>query len=260
MPEHSRKLYDFLVGIYRQDDVLRTLAPFWIAHQRSANTQRAYARGLRVFEEFAREHGAHPAAVKFADTFRLYLESHRPGCGSRVGRAARWPGPGSRTRTLPGERPVSALLLILLPGQGHQGSDDGVKNSLKAIARPYIDPVALFTFSSSVCHPVWEQLLITGPGNVHEKWLWLNFRDRVAVSDSGWPGSEDRSEYACCPHVDRAADGRVSQASAWEAAAGGFPGHGGTSARPNNYSATLVLFGGLNTQNSLPSGSATTIQ
>lgn len=47
-------------------------------------------------------------------------------------------------------------------------------------------------------------------GFVHEKRLWLNFRDRVAVSDTGWAGSEDRSERACCPHADRAADERVS--------------------------------------------------
>ncbi|WP_406319381.1 hypothetical protein [Streptomyces sp. NBC_00118] len=91
MPEHSRKLYDFLVGIYRQDDVLRTLAPFWIAHQRSANTQRAYARGLRVFEEFAREHGAHPAAVKFADTFRSTWNHTDLGAGQGWG--ARRDGP-----------------------------------------------------------------------------------------------------------------------------------------------------------------------
>lgn len=28
--------------------------------------------------------------------------------------------------------------------------------------------------------------------------IWHNFRDRVAVSDIGWAGSEDRSEHACC--------------------------------------------------------------
>ncbi|WP_063806807.1 hypothetical protein [Streptomyces regalis] len=57
--------------------MLPTLAASWIAHQRSVNTQRAYARGIKIFEEFAREHGAHPMALKFvlADTFRLYLES-----------------------------------------------------------------------------------------------------------------------------------------------------------------------------------------
>ncbi|MEU9796884.1 integrase, partial [Streptomyces sparsogenes] len=64
-PEHARKLYDYLVGLYGEDDVLPTLAAGWIAHQCSANTQRAYARGFRIFEEFAREHGTHPMAVKF---------------------------------------------------------------------------------------------------------------------------------------------------------------------------------------------------
>lgn len=76
-PEHARKLYDHLVALYGEDDVLPTLAASWIAHQRSANTQRAYSRGFKVFEEFAREHGTHPLGVKFvlADTFRLYLET-----------------------------------------------------------------------------------------------------------------------------------------------------------------------------------------
>jgi hypothetical protein len=39
-PEHARKLYDHLVGLYGEDDVLPTLAASWIAHQRSVNTQR----------------------------------------------------------------------------------------------------------------------------------------------------------------------------------------------------------------------------
>ncbi|MGW3917817.1 tyrosine-type recombinase/integrase, partial [Streptomyces sp. NPDC005070] len=76
-PEHARKLYDHLVGLYGSEDVLPTLAASWIAHQRSVNTQKSYARGFRVFEEFAREYGSHPMAVKFAlaDTFRLHLET-----------------------------------------------------------------------------------------------------------------------------------------------------------------------------------------
>ncbi|WP_236076395.1 tyrosine-type recombinase/integrase [Streptomyces coffeae] len=76
-PEHTRKLYDFLLGIYGEDDPLPTLAASWIAHQRSANTQKSYARGFRTFEEYAREHGTHPFEVRFmlADTFRMHLET-----------------------------------------------------------------------------------------------------------------------------------------------------------------------------------------
>ncbi|MEU7195660.1 hypothetical protein AB0B04_19335 [Streptomyces xinghaiensis] len=40
-PEHARKLYGHLVALYGADDVLPTLAAYWIAHQRSASTQRA---------------------------------------------------------------------------------------------------------------------------------------------------------------------------------------------------------------------------
>ncbi|MFJ9931343.1 hypothetical protein ACIRU5_35655 [Streptomyces misionensis] len=71
-PDQARKLYDHLVALYGEDDPLPTLAAAWIAHQSSVHTQKSYGRGFRVFEEFAREHGAHPMAVKFrlADTFR----------------------------------------------------------------------------------------------------------------------------------------------------------------------------------------------
>ncbi|MFE7761024.1 hypothetical protein [Streptomyces sp. NPDC057438] len=94
-PEHARKLYDHLVGIYGEDDVLPMLAASWIANRRSDNTRRAYARGFKVFEEFAREHGTHPMAVKFAlaDAFRMWLEQTwvrvkggRPGEMTRAGK------------------------------------------------------------------------------------------------------------------------------------------------------------------------------
>ncbi|WP_405729190.1 hypothetical protein OG885_09855 [Streptomyces sp. NBC_00028] len=44
-PEHARRLYDFLVGICGAEDPLPTPAAGWVVHQRSTNTQRAYARG-----------------------------------------------------------------------------------------------------------------------------------------------------------------------------------------------------------------------
>src|SRR5262245_46745416 len=76
-PDHARRLYDHLTALYGEDDPLPTLAAGWIAHQRSDNTQRAYARGFKVFEKFARDHGTHPLHVKFmlADTFAKYLQT-----------------------------------------------------------------------------------------------------------------------------------------------------------------------------------------
>jgi integrase/recombinase XerD len=53
-PEHARRLYDHLEALYGADDALPTLAADWVAHQRSANTQRYWARGFRIVEEFAR--------------------------------------------------------------------------------------------------------------------------------------------------------------------------------------------------------------
>ena len=45
-PEHARKLYVYLLAFYAEDDPLPTLAASRIAHQRSSNTMKAYARGL----------------------------------------------------------------------------------------------------------------------------------------------------------------------------------------------------------------------
>ncbi|MFF9483040.1 tyrosine-type recombinase/integrase [Streptomyces sp. NPDC014733] len=139
-PEHARKLYDHLVGLYGADDALPTLAGGWIAHQRSANTQKSYARGFKVFEEFAREHGAHPMAVKFglADTFRLHLETAPTWVRVKGGR------PGEMTRTgKPYSEASRANALSAASsffGYLDKVSDDGVKNPFDAVQRPYIDP------------------------------------------------------------------------------------------------------------------------
>ncbi|MGP3983777.1 tyrosine-type recombinase/integrase [Streptomyces sp. KR80] len=76
-PEHARRLYHHLVALYGEEDPLPTLAAGWIAHQRSTNTQKTYARGFRVFEEYVREHGVNPLQTTFmlADTFSTYLET-----------------------------------------------------------------------------------------------------------------------------------------------------------------------------------------
>ncbi|MEO3853203.1 hypothetical protein ABGB09_37305 [Streptomyces sp. B8F3] len=57
--------------------MLPTLAGDWIASQRSTNTRRSYARGLKVFEEFTRKHGIHPMAARIGliGAFRIYLET-----------------------------------------------------------------------------------------------------------------------------------------------------------------------------------------
>jgi integrase len=139
-PEYARRLYDHLIGLYGDDDVLPTLAAAWIARQRSVNTQKSYARGFRVFEEFAREHGAHPLRVKFplADTFRLYLETTPTWVrvkGGRRGEMARTGKPysdASRANALSAASSFFSYLDVV--------SDEPVKNPFDAVARPYLDP------------------------------------------------------------------------------------------------------------------------
>jgi integrase len=139
-PEHARKLYDHLIGFYGERDMLPTLAASWIAHQRSVHTQRAYARGFKVFEEFAREHGAHPMTVKFvlADTFRLYLETTPTWVRVKDGRRGEMIRTGkpysdaSRANALSAASSFFTYLDVV--------SDDSVKNPFDAVARPYLDP------------------------------------------------------------------------------------------------------------------------
>ncbi|GAA0464451.1 tyrosine-type recombinase/integrase [Streptomyces sp. NPDC046215] len=139
-PEHARRLYDHLIELYGEDDVLPTLAAAWIAHQRSVNTQKSYARGFKVFEEFAREHGEHPMAVKFvlADTFRLYLETTPTWVrvkGGRRGEMVRAGKPYSDASRKNALSAASSFFVYL-----DKVSDDGVKNPFDAVQRPYVDP------------------------------------------------------------------------------------------------------------------------
>ncbi|MFE0229898.1 tyrosine-type recombinase/integrase [[Kitasatospora] papulosa] len=139
-PEHAHKLYVYLLAFYAEDDPLPTLAASWIAHQRSSNTMKAYARGFRVFEEFAREHGAHPMAVKFglADTFRMYLETTPTWVrvrGGQRGEMARSGKPYSEASQKNALSAASSFFLYL-----DKVSDDGVKNPFDAVQRPYVDP------------------------------------------------------------------------------------------------------------------------
>ncbi|MGW3910532.1 tyrosine-type recombinase/integrase [Streptomyces sp. NPDC005070] len=139
-PEHARKLYDHLVELYGAEDVLPTLAATWIAHQRSVNTQRAYARGFKVFEEFARDYGSHPMAVKFAlaDTFRLHLETAPTWVrvkGGERGDMTRTGKPYSEASRANALSAASSFFVYL-----DKVSDDGVKNPFDAVQRPVIDP------------------------------------------------------------------------------------------------------------------------
>lgn len=157
-PEHARKLYEHLVGLYGEDDVLPTLAAAWVAHQRSANTQRAYARGFRVFEEFAREHGAHPMAVKFplADTFRLYLENTPTWArvkGGRRGEMVRTGEPYAEASRANALSSASSFFTYL-----DKASDDGVKNPFDAVQRPVLDPD--YSPTPGYTEQEWTKLLI----------------------------------------------------------------------------------------------------
>ncbi|MFG3369649.1 tyrosine-type recombinase/integrase [Streptomyces sp. NPDC048156] len=158
-PEHARKLYDHLVGLYGADDVLPTLAGSWIAHQRSVNTQKSYARGFRIFEGFAREYGAHPMAVKFglADTFRLHLETAptwvRVKGGAR-GELARTGEPYSEASRANALSAASSFFSYL-----DKVSDDSVKNPFDAVQRPIIDPD--YSPTPGYTEQEWTKLLVT---------------------------------------------------------------------------------------------------
>ncbi|MFD4319022.1 tyrosine-type recombinase/integrase [Streptomyces sp. NPDC058548] len=158
-PEHARKLYDHLLALYGERDPLPTLAASWIAHQRSVNTMKSYARGFRVFEEFAREHGTHPMAVKFtlADGFRLWLETTPQWVRVKGGR------PGEMTRTgkpySDASRANSLSAASSFFGFLDKISDDGVKNPFDAVQRPYIDPD--FSSTPGYTEQEWAKLLVT---------------------------------------------------------------------------------------------------
>ncbi|MFE7429045.1 tyrosine-type recombinase/integrase [Streptomyces sp. NPDC057545] len=157
-PEHARKLHDHLVVLYG-DDPLPTLAASWIAHQRSVNTMKSYARGFRVFEEYAREHGAHPLDVKFtlADGFRLWLETTpqwQRVKGGRRGEMTRTGKPYSDASRANSLSAASSFFRFL-----DKVSDDGVKNPFDAVQRPYINPD--FSSTPGYTEQEWAKLLVT---------------------------------------------------------------------------------------------------
>ncbi|WP_330335739.1 tyrosine-type recombinase/integrase (plasmid) [Streptomyces sp. NBC_00536] len=158
-PEHARKLYEHLLALYGEGDPLPTLAASWIAHQRSANTMKSYARGFRVFEEFAREHGAHPMAVKFtlADGFRLWLEVTpkwvpvKGGPRGEMARTGALYSDASRANALSAASSFFGFLDKI--------SEDGVKNPFDAVQRPYLDPD--YSSTPGYTEREWAKLLVT---------------------------------------------------------------------------------------------------
>lgn len=158
-PEHARKLYEHLYAIYGDDDPLPTLAAAWIAHQRSPNTQRAYARGFRIFEEYAREHGAHPMRVDFllADTFRLYLAktpTYVRVKGGRRGEMTRAGEPYSDASQANALSAASSFFTYL-----DVVSDKSIKNPFDAVQRPYLDPD--YSPTPGYTEQEWARLVVT---------------------------------------------------------------------------------------------------
>ncbi|KIZ15639.1 tyrosine-type recombinase/integrase [Streptomyces natalensis] len=194
-PEHARKLYDFLLALYGEDDPLPTLAASWIAHQRSANTQKSYARGFKVFEEFARDHGSHPLQVKFllADTFRLYLEKAPTWVrvkGGRRGEMVRTGKPYSDASRANALSAASSFFSYL-----DKASDAGVKNPFDAVQRPVLDP----DYSPT-------------PGYTEEEWTTLV----VTARDHHRVAAYRKRAYAlllilytCCLRIDSLLNARV---------------------------------------------------
>ncbi|MET8704285.1 tyrosine-type recombinase/integrase, partial [Kitasatospora sp. NPDC004723] len=76
-PEEARLLREDLEAEWGEDDPLPDLAGAWIAHYRSPNTRRTYARHFRVWSRYCHRRGRHPLAVEaaLADAFARHLET-----------------------------------------------------------------------------------------------------------------------------------------------------------------------------------------
>ncbi|MFJ8697352.1 site-specific integrase, partial [Streptomyces roseolilacinus] len=209
-PEHARRLHEHLAALYGEDDVLPTLAGSWIVNQRSDHTRRAYARGFKVFEEIAREHGVHPIAVKFAlaDTFRLWLEQTPTWVrvkGGRRGETARAGKPYSDASRANALSAASSFF-----SYWDKVSDDGVKNPFNAVQRPVIDP----DFSAT-------------PGYTEQEWtkLVVTARDHHRVT-----AYRKRAYalllllYTCCLRIDSLLNARVERTRVRPRAPGAAPG------------------------------------
>ncbi|MGD6757317.1 tyrosine-type recombinase/integrase [Streptomyces sp. BH105] len=194
-PEHARRLYDHLAALYGESDALPTLAAAWIAHQRSVHTQRAYARGFRMFEEYAREYTTHPMEVKFglADTFRLHLETAptwvrvKGGGRGEMMRTGKPYAAASRANALSAASSFFAYL--------DKVSDDGVKNPFDAVQRPYIDPE--FSPTPGYTESEWATLLVTARD--HHRAVAYRRRAYALLL----------TLYCCCLRIDSLLNARV---------------------------------------------------
>ncbi|MGW4817218.1 tyrosine-type recombinase/integrase [Kitasatospora cineracea] len=76
-PAEARQLREDLAAEWGEDDPLPDLAGAWIAHYRSPNTRRTYARHFRVWSRYCAERGRHPLEAGFplADAFARHLET-----------------------------------------------------------------------------------------------------------------------------------------------------------------------------------------
>ncbi|MFJ3221336.1 tyrosine-type recombinase/integrase [Kitasatospora sp. NPDC086801] len=76
-PDEARRLREDLAAEWGEDDPLPDLAGAWIAHYRSSNTRRTYARHFRVWSRYCAERGQHPLAAlpALADAFARHLET-----------------------------------------------------------------------------------------------------------------------------------------------------------------------------------------
>lgn len=108
-PVEARRLREDLAALYGEGDALADVAGGWVARWPSANTRRAYARGCRAWEAYARQRGVHPLNASFplADAFARYLET-APTMVRVRGRPPRRAGPDRQAalRRVPGQRAV----------------------------------------------------------------------------------------------------------------------------------------------------------
>jgi integrase len=155
-PSPARDLYRYLAGLYGETDPLPLAAAGWIAHQRSANTQKNYARHFRVLEQYVRSCGVHPLRVRLplADAFAKFLE-HAPTEVWRSGRREPLGPPrsdASRAAVLSGASSFyDYALRAMVPIEGD--------NPFTGVLRPAIDPD--YSATEGLTDPEFEQLLVT---------------------------------------------------------------------------------------------------
>lgn len=76
-PSEACRLREDMAAVWGEGDPLPDLAGAWIAHHRSPNTRRTYARHFRTWSRYCAERGRHPLAAPpaLADAFARHLET-----------------------------------------------------------------------------------------------------------------------------------------------------------------------------------------